>query len=117
MDNRSAELPDAERLDAGTLSVGPRTGRGGRPGWMRARTTFVSGGRQTIRIDLPPDLPSVMPAGADGGLLGGLPTVRRGSRGVLFGPERARAEATPRPAVGNVECDDCNAGLVSCERS
>ena len=63
MDNLISDLLDAGRLDAGTLSVDPE------PAAVaalvdEARTTFLSGGgRQTIHIDLPPDLPPVM---ADG---------------------------------------------------
>ena len=54
------DLLDAGRLDAGTLPVDPE------PVEVaalveQARTTFLSGaGRQSIRIDLPPDLPRVM---------------------------------------------------------
>ena len=54
------DLLDAGRIDSGTLSVDPK------PADVaalvdRARTTFQSGGgRQTVRIDLPPDLPRVM---------------------------------------------------------
>ena len=55
-----ADLLDAGRIDAGTLSVAPE------PSEVavlvdRARTTFLSGGaRHTVTIDLPPDLPRVM---------------------------------------------------------
>ncbi len=55
-----AELLDAGRIDTGTLSVSPE------PSEMaalvdQARTTFLSGGgRHTVTIDLPPDLPRVM---------------------------------------------------------
>ena len=55
-----ADLLDAGRIDTGTLSVSPE------PSEMaalvdRARTTFLSGGgRHTVTIDLPPDLPRVM---------------------------------------------------------
>ena len=55
-----AELLDAGRIDAGTLSVSPE------PSEVavlvdQARTTFLSGGgRHTVLIDLPPDLPRVM---------------------------------------------------------
>ena len=54
------DLLDAGRIDAGTLPIDPE------PVEVaalveQARTTFLSGaGRQTIRIDLPPDLPRVM---------------------------------------------------------
>ena len=54
------DLLDAGRIDAGTLSVDPE------PLEVaalveQARTTFLSGGgRQAMRIDLPPDLPRVM---------------------------------------------------------
>ena len=54
------DLLDAGRIHAGTLSVDPE------PVEVavlveQARTTFLSGGgRQAIRIDLPPDLPPVM---------------------------------------------------------
>ena len=55
-----ADLLDAGRIDTGTLSVAPE------PTEVaalvdRARTTFLSGGgRHTVLIDLPPDLPRVM---------------------------------------------------------
>ncbi len=55
-----ADLLDAGRLDAGTLSVSPE------PTDMallfdQARNTFLSsGGRQTLLIDLPPNLPRVL---------------------------------------------------------
>ena len=55
-----ADLLDAGRLDAGTLTVSPE------PTEVallvdRARNTFVAGGgRHTVLIDLPPDLPRVM---------------------------------------------------------
>ena len=54
------DLLDAGRIDAGTLSVDPE------PLEVavlveQARTTFLSGGgRQAMRIDLPPDLPRVL---------------------------------------------------------
>ena len=54
------DLLDAGRIEAGTLSVAPE------PSEVaalvdRARSTFLSaGGRHTVRIDLPPDLPWVM---------------------------------------------------------
>ena len=55
-----SDLLDAGRIDSGTLSVAPE------PSAVaalvdRARNTFLSGGgRHTIHIDLPPDLPPVM---------------------------------------------------------
>ena len=55
-----ADLLDTGRIDTGTLSVSPE------PSEVaalvdRARTTFLSGGgRHTVTIDLPPDLPRVM---------------------------------------------------------
>ena len=55
-----SDLLDAGRIDSGTLSVAPR------PSGLaalvdRARNTFLSGGgRHTIAIDLPSDLPPVM---------------------------------------------------------
>ena len=55
-----SDLLDAGRIDTGTLSVSPE------PSEVaalvdRARTTFLSGGgRHTVLIDLPPDLPRVM---------------------------------------------------------
>ncbi len=55
-----ADLLDAGRIDTGMLSVSPE------PSEVaalvdRARTTFLSGGgRHTVTIDLPPDLPRVM---------------------------------------------------------
>ena len=54
------DLLDAGRIDAGTLSVDPA------PAEVaalvdQARTTFLSGGgRQSLHIDLPPDLPRVL---------------------------------------------------------
>ena len=60
MDGLIGDLLDAGRIDSGTLSVDPE------PAEVaalvdRARTTFVSGGgRQAVRIDLPPELPRVM---------------------------------------------------------
>ena len=60
MDGLISDLLDAGRIDSGTLSVHPV------PLEVaslvdQARTTFLSGGgRQPIRIDLPPDLPPVM---------------------------------------------------------
>ena len=59
MDALISDLLDAGRIDAGTLSVSPE------PTEVaalvdEARNTFLSGGaRQTVRIDLPPDLPRV----------------------------------------------------------
>ena len=60
MDNLISDLLDAGRIDSGMLSVDSRPVQV--PELVeRARTTFESaGGRQTIRIDLPPDLPRVM---------------------------------------------------------
>ena len=55
-----ADLLDAGRIDAGTLSVSPEPTE---VAFLvdRARTTFLSGGgRHTVTIDLPPDLPRVM---------------------------------------------------------
>ena len=55
-----SDLLDAGRIEAGTLSVSPE------PSEVaalvdRARNTFLSGGgRHTVLIDLPPDLPRVM---------------------------------------------------------
>ena len=60
MDSLIGDLLDAGRIDAGTLSVAPE------PSEVaalvdQARGTFLSGGgRHTVRIDLPPDLPRVM---------------------------------------------------------
>ena len=60
MDSLIGDLLDAGRIDAGTLSVAPE------PSEVaalvdQARGTFISGGgRHTVRIDLPPDLPRVM---------------------------------------------------------
>ena len=60
MDSLIGDLLDAGRIDAGTLSVAPE------PSEVvalvdQARGTFVSGGgRHTVCIDLPPDLPRVM---------------------------------------------------------
>ena len=55
-----ADLLDAGRIEAGTLSVVPEPAEV--VGLVdQARNTFLSGGgRHTIRIDLPPDLPRVM---------------------------------------------------------
>ena len=60
MDNLIGDLLDAGRIETGTLSVAPE------PSEVaalvdQARGTFVSGGgRHTVSIDLPPDLPRVM---------------------------------------------------------
>ncbi|MDD9993732.1 MAG: response regulator [Rhodospirillales bacterium] len=55
-----ADLLDAGRIDAGTLSVDPEP-REVPVLVEQARTTFLSGGgRQAMRIDLPADLPQVM---------------------------------------------------------
>ena len=60
MDSLIGDLLDAGRIDTGTLSVAPE------PSDVavlvdQARGTFISGGgRHTVRIDLPPDLPPVM---------------------------------------------------------
>ena len=55
-----SDLLDAGRIDTGTLSVLPEPSE--LSGLVdRARSTFLSsGGRHTVLIDLPPDLPSVM---------------------------------------------------------
>ena len=55
-----SDLLDAGRIDTGTLSVLPEPAE--LAGLVdRARSTFLSGGgRHTVLIDLPPDLPSVM---------------------------------------------------------
>ncbi len=54
------DLLDAGRIHAGTLSVDPEPVEVAEL-VEQARTTFLSGGgRQAIRIDLPPDLPRVM---------------------------------------------------------
>ncbi len=55
-----SDLLDAGSIEAGTLSVTPETSDV--PVLVdQARTTFLSGGsRQTVLIDLPPDLPRVM---------------------------------------------------------
>ena len=55
-----SELLDAGRIDTGTLSVSPESSEVAAL-VDRARTTFLSGGgRHTVLIDLPPDLPRVM---------------------------------------------------------
>ena len=60
MDSLIGDLLDAGRIETGTLSVAPE------PSDIavlvdQARGTFISGGgRHTVRIDLPPDLPRVM---------------------------------------------------------
>ena len=55
-----SDLLDAGRIEAGTLSVAPEPVAVA--GLVdQARTTFLSGGgRHTVRLDLPPDLPRVM---------------------------------------------------------
>ena len=55
-----SDLLDAGRIDTGTLSVSPESSA--LAGLVdRARNTFLSsGGRHTVLIDLPPDLPAVM---------------------------------------------------------
>ncbi|MDE2827902.1 MAG: response regulator [Bacteroidota bacterium] len=60
MDNLISDLLDAGRIDSGTLSVDSRPVQVSEL-VEQARTTFLSGGRrQTIRINLPLDLPRVM---------------------------------------------------------
>ncbi|MXZ04181.1 MAG: response regulator [Rhodothermaceae bacterium] len=60
MGNLISDLLDAGRIDSGTLSVDSRPVQVSEL-VEQARTTFLSGGgRQTIRIDLPLDLPRVM---------------------------------------------------------
>ncbi|MCY3614869.1 MAG: response regulator [Bacteroidetes bacterium] len=60
MDNLISDLLDAGRIDSGTLSVDTRPVQVSEL-VEQAQTTFSSGGgRQTIRIDLPLDLPRVM---------------------------------------------------------
>ena len=55
-----SNLLDAGRIDAGTLSVSPESSEVAAL-VDRARNTFLSGGgRHTVLIDLPPDLPRVM---------------------------------------------------------
>ena len=55
-----SDLLDAGRIDAGVLSVSPEPSEL-RAVLDRARSTFVSGGgRQSVLIDLPEDLPPVM---------------------------------------------------------
>ena len=55
-----ADLLDAGRIDAGTLTVAPEPSEAALL-IDRARTAFLSGGgRHTVLIDLPPDLPRVM---------------------------------------------------------
>ena len=55
-----SDLLDAGRIEAGTLSVAPEPAAVA--GLVdQARNTFLSGGgRHTVRLDLPPDLPRVM---------------------------------------------------------
>ena len=55
-----SDLLDAGRIETGTLSVAPEPAEVA--GLVdQARNTFLSGGgRQAVRIDLPPDLPRVM---------------------------------------------------------
>ena len=60
MDNLIGDLLDAGRIEIGTLSVAPESSEVAAL-VDQARGTFVSGGgRHTVRIDLPPDLPRVM---------------------------------------------------------
>ncbi len=60
MDNLISDLLDAGRIDSGMLSVDSKPVQVSEL-VEQARTTFLSGGgRQTIRIDLPLDLPRVM---------------------------------------------------------
>jgi len=60
MEGLIRDLLDAGRIDSGTLTVEPEP-REVAALVERARTTFLSGGgRQAMRIDLPPDLPRVM---------------------------------------------------------
>ena len=55
-----SDLLDAGRIEAGTLSVSPESSELSSL-VDRARNTFLSGGgRHTVLIDLPPDLPRVM---------------------------------------------------------
>ena len=55
-----ADLLDAGRIEAGTLSVSPEPSEAGAL-VDQARSTFVSGGgRHAVRIDLPPGLPPVL---------------------------------------------------------
>ncbi len=62
-DNMSAlmgDLLDAGRITTGTLSISPEASD---PGALidQARNTFLNaGGRHSVRVDLPPDLPKVM---------------------------------------------------------
>ena len=60
MDALISDLLDAGRIDAGTLSVSPEPEA--LAGLLeQARSTFLSGGgRHTLRMDLPADLPPVM---------------------------------------------------------
>ena len=59
MDSLIGDLLDVGRIDTGTLTVDPAPVELG-PLVDRARSTFVSSrGRQTLHIDLPPDLPRV----------------------------------------------------------
>ena len=60
MQSLIGNLLDAGRIEAGTLSVDPEPSEVARL-VDRARNTFLSGGgRHTVEIDLPPDLPRVM---------------------------------------------------------
>ena len=60
MDSLIGDLLDAGRIDTGTLSVAPEPS-GVAALVDQARGTFISGGgRHTVRIDLPADLPRVM---------------------------------------------------------
>ena len=60
MDNLISDLLDAGRIDSGMLSVDSKSVQVSEL-VEQARTTFLSGGgKQTIRIDLPQDLPRVM---------------------------------------------------------
>ena len=60
MDGLISDLLDAGRIETGTLSVAPEAAEVAAL-VDRARNTFLSGGgRHTLNIDLPPDLPQVM---------------------------------------------------------
>ena len=54
-----SDLLDARRIDTGTLSVAPEPSEVAGP-VDQARNTFLSGGgRPTVVIDVPPDMPPI----------------------------------------------------------
>ena len=60
MDSLIGDLLDAGRIDAGTLSVAPEPSEVAALVDQAPGTFLSGGGRHTVRIDLPPDLPRIM---------------------------------------------------------